>query len=128
MELELTSTATGFLAQRQNDTAVDTSGFASGDGGDASTMGQFSAAELDFETRNWQAARNAFRNNPKHKDTKRIMEFLSQQESPQQAKAGCLDVQKTAPKAYAPGVGGVLSKIEAFMKVGDIAMKGAPER
>ena len=38
-----------------------------------------------------------------------------------------METGNKAPKAYAPGVGGFLRKIEAFMKVGDVAMKTAPE-
>ena len=90
-------------------------------------MGQFSAAEMSFEARNWRAARDVFQNQRGHKDKKAMAEFLRQQESPQQAKASCIEASNRASKQYAPGLGGVLSKIEAFMQVGDVAMKAAPE-
>lgn len=91
------------------------------------SMGYFSAAEMDFEARNWKAARNAFQYQRGHKDNKAIDDFLSRQETPQQAKASAFEPGKKAGKQYASGVGGVLSKIEAFMQVGDVAMKTAPE-
>ena len=90
-------------------------------------MGQFSAAEMDFEARNWRAARDVFQNQRGHKDKKAMAEFLRQQESPQKAKASCIEASNRASKQYAPGLGGVLSKIEAFMQVGDVAMTAAPE-
>ena len=80
---------------------------------------------MSFEARNWRAARDVFQN--QHKDKKAMAEFLRQQESPQQAKASCIEASNRAGKQYAPGVGGVLSKIEAFMKIGDVSMKAAPE-
>ena len=90
-------------------------------------MGQFSAAEMSFEARNWRAARDVFQNQRGHKDKKAMADFLRQQESPQQAKASCIEASNKASKQYAPGLGGVLSKIEAFMQVGDVAMTAAPE-
>lgn len=54
-------------------------------------------------------------------------EFLAQQETVQQAKASCDKVQAKAKKEYKPAVAGILSKIEMYMKVGDLAIKSAPE-
>lgn len=90
-------------------------------------MDQFSPAEMEFEARNWRAARDVFQNKRGHKDKKAMADFLTQQESPQQAKASCIEASNRASKQYAPGVGGVLRKMEAFMNVGDVAMKTAPE-
>ena len=86
----------------------------------------FSNAEVDFETRNRRQARDTFQRNSTH-DSERVAEFLKSQESPQQAKDACTEQKSRAQKAYAPAVGGVLTKIEGFMKVGDVAMKSAPE-
>ena len=133
MDSVLSSTFSGALSQRESATAVDASGLVKSSAVEAttdrgvSTMGQFSAAEMDFEARNWRAARDVFQNHRGHKDKKAMAEFLRQQESPQQAKASCIDASNKASRQYAAGVGGVLSKIEAFMKVGDVAMKTAPE-
>ena len=90
-------------------------------------MDQFSAAEMEFEARNWRAARDVFHNERGHKDKKAMADFLEQYESPQKAKASCIEASNRASKQYAPGVGGVLRKMEAFMNVGDVAMKTAPE-
>ena len=133
MDSVLSSTFSGALSQRESSTAVDPAGLIASSAAEAttdgavSTMGQFSAAEMDFEARNWRAARDVFQNQRGHKDKKAMAEFLRQQESPQQAKATCIEAGKRARTQYAPGIGGVLSKIEAFMKVGDVAMKTAPE-
>ena len=130
MDSELSSSFNNAVSARENSTAVDFSSSAATDAVAAqgvSARDQFSAVEMDFEARNWRVARTAIQNNPQHKDKKRMAEFLSRQESPQQAKASCLSARNQASKEYAPAVGGVLSKIEAFMKVGDIAMKTAPE-
>lgn len=133
MESVLSSTFSGALSQRESATAVDPSSLVQSSAAEAttdrgvSTMGQFGVAEMDFEARNWRGARNVFQNQRGHKDKKAMAEFLRQQESPQQAKASCMEASSRASKQYAPGVGGVLSKIEAFMKVGDVAMKAAPE-
>ena len=131
MESVLSSTFSGALSQRADATVVDPSSLVMGSAPEATTdrgtMGEFSAAELDFEARNWRAARQVFQYQRGHKDKKAMEDFLVQQESPRQAKASCVEASKKAGKQYAPGVGGVLSKIEAFMKVGDVAMKTAPE-
>lgn len=90
-------------------------------------MGHFSAAEMDFEARNSRAARDVFQYQRGHKDKKAMAEFLRHQESPQKAKASCIEASNRASKQYAQALGDVLSKIEAFMQVGDVAMKAAPE-
>ena len=129
----LSSTFSGALSQRESSTAVDPSSLIASSAAEATTdrgissMDQFSAVEMDFEARNWRAARDVFQNKRGHKDKKAMADFLTQQESPQQAKTSCIEASNRASKQYAPGVGGVLSKIEAFMKVGDVAMKTAPE-
>jgi len=82
---------------------------------------------MDFEARKWRAARDVFENNSGHRDEKAMAEFLSRQESPQYAKAYYQEKSQGAGAQYKAGVGGILSKIEAFMKVRDIAMKSAPE-
>ena len=129
MESTLSSTFTSVLSARESATVVDLGSVAATDaeadrGLEAGD--QFSALELDFETRNWRAARARFQNQSKH-DPERVNDFLGQHESPLQAKEFCVAAQGKASKQYAQAVGGVLSKIETFMKVGDVAMKGAPE-
>jgi len=81
MDAALSSTFSGALSQRESSTTVDTSGFGAPFAAEA-TMGDFNAAEIDFEASNWRAARNAFQNNPKHKDKKRMADFLSRHDSP----------------------------------------------
>lgn len=90
-----------------------------------SSMDTFSEAEVTFEAGNWAAACENFQKG--HKDKKAMAEFLAHQTTPQQAKSSCLEAQTRANSQYNPGLGGVLSKIETFMKVGDLAMKSAPE-
>ena len=129
----LLSTFNGALSLRESSTAVDLSGLIASSAAEATTdrggssMDRFSAAEMEFEARNWRAARDVFLNKRGHKDKKAMADFLTRQESPQQAKASCIEASNRAIKQYAPGVGGVLSKMEAFMNVGDVAMKTAPE-
>ncbi|KAL9042317.1 MAG: hypothetical protein Q9214_003819, partial [Letrouitia sp. 1 TL-2023] len=130
MDSVLTSTFSGALSQRADSTAVDPSSLVVSSAAEATTdrgVGQLSAVEMDFEARNWRAARDVVQYKRGHKDKKAMAEFLSRQESPEQAKDSCIEASKRASGQYAPVVGGVLSKIEAFMKVGDVAMKGAPE-
>ena len=128
MDSALSSTFTNVLSARESATVVDFGQTAAVDAaaGDPSTRDQPNAIELDFEARNWRAARMRFQTQSKH-ETERVNEFLSQHESPQQAKEFCVAAQGKASKQYAQAVGGVLSKIETFMRVGDVAMKGAPE-
>jgi len=56
-----------------------------------------------------------------------MAEFLAQYGTAQQAKASCGEAQAKAKKEYKPVVGGILSKIKIFMKVGDLAIKSEPE-
>ena len=91
----------------------------------ASNMAVFSEAEINFEATNWSSAREAFQR--KGHDKKRVAEFLKSYETAQSAKAGCIETQNKAGHKYAKGIGGILSKIETFMKVGDLAIKSAPE-
>lgn len=88
-------------------------------------MDTFTEAEVSFEARNWAAARDNFQKG--HKDKKAMADFLAHQTTPQQARSSCQEAQTRANSQYNPGLGGVLSKIETFMKVGDLAMKSAPE-
>lgn len=88
-------------------------------------MDTFSEAEVGFEANNWGAARDSFQK--VHKDRKAMAEFLADQTTPHQARTSCLEAQMRAKSQYNPGLGGVLSKIETFMNVGDLAMKSAPE-
>lgn len=88
-------------------------------------MATFSDAELSFEARNWNQARESFQT--KHKDRKGLAEFLKNQKTVDQAKARCVEAQKKAGQKYSKALGGILTKIETFKKLGDLAMKAAPE-
>lgn len=82
-------------------------------------------AELDFESQNWNKARATFMG--RHKDTDQRRKFLQQQTTGSSVKEACLSLQNEADLKYAKGLGGILSKIDALMKVGDLAIKSAPE-
>lgn len=81
--------------------------------------------KVDFEMANWCAAIKRFES--RHKDEKRVTEFLKTYSTPEQAKRDCLDANARAKKEYASALGNILRKIEPFMAVGDFAVKGAPE-
>ena len=85
----------------------------------------FNRIELDFESQNWNAARTTFMQRHKDNDTRKI--FLSEQTTGPTVKEGCLKMQNEADNKYAKGLGGILSKIDTLMKVGDLAIKSAPE-
>ena len=85
----------------------------------------FSKVELDFETQNWILARTAFEQ--RHKDNDMRREFLGTQTTGLSVQESCLASQREAGSKYAKGLGNVLSKIDSLMKVGDIAIKSAPE-
>lgn len=129
MESALSSTFSNVLSARESATIVDFGSTAATDA-DAdrglSTKDQFSAVELDFEAWNWRAARMRFESQSKH-ESERLKEFLGQHESPKKAKEFCMAAQSGATKEYSQAIGGVLSKIETFMKVEDVAMKSAHE-
>ena len=128
MEPVLASVVSDALTLRSSSTAVDLTGFTSPSSSadrDMSTIDQFSPIEMDFEARNWRGAKNALCNN--HNDQKRLADFLNQYETPQTARDSCTAASNKASGQYAAGVGGILSKIDAFMKIGDVAMKSAPE-
>ena len=133
MEPMFSATFDGALSQRVASTVIDPSSLDASSTAEPPTdrgvtsVGQFSMAEMGFEARNWRAARDTFQYQRGHKDKKAMEDFLSRQESPQQAKAMAVEASRNAGKQYAPAIGGILSKIEAFMQVGDIAMKTAPE-
>lgn len=118
-----------FLSARVSASAVDAESAASTDAEgrqEPSTKALYNAVELDFEARNWMAARSRFQTQSRH-DNERVAEFLSAHETPNQAKEYCMNMKMRASKECAPAIGGVLAKIEAFMKIGDVAMNSAPE-
>ncbi|KAI9796865.1 MAG: hypothetical protein M1833_005914 [Piccolia ochrophora] len=85
----------------------------------------FNKAEIDFEATNWGAAREEFQKN--HKDKKKMEQFLRSQVSIDEAKASCVEAQTKAEQKYSKALGGILSKMETFLRVGDLAVKSAPE-
>ena len=84
-----------------------------------------SKAEVDFEGQNWNAARAAFLQ--RHKDNDRRREFLGDQTTATSVKESCLQLQGSTGNKYAKGLGKILSKMEDLIRVGDLAIKAAPE-
>lgn len=84
-----------------------------------------SQTELDFESHNWNNARVAFMQ--RHKDNEKRQKFLKKQTTGSAVKEKCLELQNTSDRKYSKGLGGILSKVDALMKVGDLAIKSAPE-
>jgi hypothetical protein len=87
--------------------------------------------ELDFESKAWASARQQFlegrRAQKKHADTEEaLQDFLRQSCSEQDARKYIRDAQREKPQ-YAAGLGVIMTKMDAFMKVGDLAIKSAPE-
>ncbi|KAL9621124.1 MAG: hypothetical protein Q9160_004375 [Pyrenula sp. 1 TL-2023] len=81
--------------------------------------------EVDFESYNWNNARAAFMQ--RHKDNEKRQKFLKKQTTGSAVKEKCLELQNTSDRKYSKGLGGILSKVDALMKVGDLAIKSAPE-
>lgn len=87
--------------------------------------------ELDFNDMAWAQARDRFkaarRASKKPADTEQALdEYLRQSCSADDA----INYVKTAKKEkpqYQAGLGAILTKIDAFMKLGDVAIKSAPE-
>ena len=130
MDSALSSTVNDVLSVRQNSTIVDLSNSVATDAmadRGISTLDRFSAAEMDFEARNWKPAGATFQNSSKHKNKERVAELPSQQELSQQAKESYIAAKNRTSNEHVPVVVGVLSKIEAFMKVGYVAIRTAPE-
>jgi hypothetical protein len=86
--------------------------------------------ELDFDDKAWASAREKFlagRRQKKRADTEEaLQDFLRQSCSPQDARKYVSDVQKEKPQ-YQAALGAIMTKIDAFMQVGDLAIKSAPE-
>ncbi|KAF4622806.1 hypothetical protein G7Y89_g14219 [Cudoniella acicularis] len=86
--------------------------------------------EIEFEAKAWASARQQFlegRRGKKHADTEEaLQDFLSQSCSAESARKYVKDAQKEKPQ-YAAGLGVIMTKMDAFMKVGDLAIKSAPE-
>lgn len=88
------STAEDLLSTRVASSAVDLESAATVDAdasGSAATRDKSSANKVDFEARNWNTACAEFK--PKH-DSEKMAGFLSDNESPQQAKDYCMDQKK----------------------------------
>jgi hypothetical protein len=81
-----------------------------------------------FEERNWDRARQKFLD--KHNSSNhpaKIEEFLADRITITDAKAACQASQQKAKEEYRPTLGSIMAKIEIAMKVGDLAIKSAPE-
>lgn len=87
--------------------------------------------EIDFDSKAWADARHQFKTDCKsqHKseDTDADLDdFLRQHCSAEDARNFVTNVQKQKPQ-YAATLGATLNKIGLTMKVGDLAIKSAPE-
>lgn len=82
-------------------------------------------AEYDFEGYNWSQARETFKT--RHKDTEQRYDFLQSQTTGSSVKETCLKLQSESDAKYFKSLGGILSKIDTLMNVGDLAIKAAPE-
>jgi hypothetical protein len=84
-------------------------------------------AGADFEGHAWRLARERFQENHRKSDPRRLQEFLKDHISIEKAKDACNAAQNNASKEYSPAIGGILEKIDVAMRMGDLAMKAAPE-
>jgi hypothetical protein len=83
---------------------------------------------ISFEEQNWESARQKFLINHKSSDHQaRLQEFLSDRITITEAKEACKASQSKAKAEYRPTLGSIMEKIEIAMKVGDLAIKSAPE-
>ena len=87
--------------------------------------------ELSFDDKAWASAREQFKENRRaqHKraDTEEALEnFLRSHCGPEDARKYVKDAQKEKPQ-YNAGLGAIMTKIDAYMKLGDLAIKSAPE-
>ncbi|KAL9078420.1 MAG: hypothetical protein Q9157_002648 [Trypethelium eluteriae] len=90
--------------------------------------GEMESRIVDFETSNWQKAKAMFVEARRDKDEEvKLGQFLQGWVSVQDAKDMCIATKNQASKEYAPMLGSILNKIDMASKVGDLAMKSAPE-
>jgi hypothetical protein len=82
---------------------------------------------VDFDENNWNAAKARFLSRHGKSNPEKIESFLSDRLSVLDAKAACQTAQNTAKAQYSPALGGIMDKIESFMRLGDLAIKSAPE-
>ncbi|KAI9694998.1 MAG: hypothetical protein M1822_000615 [Bathelium mastoideum] len=90
--------------------------------------GETGEKAVDFESLNWQKAKSLFIEARGAKDDQgKLDQFLQGWTSVQDAKDMCIATKNQASKEYAPMLGSILNKIDMASKVGDLAMKSAPE-
>ncbi|KIW78612.1 hypothetical protein Z517_08450 [Fonsecaea pedrosoi CBS 271.37] len=77
-----------------------------------------------FEKEAWSAARVVFSGN--HEPVN-YQPFLKDYTTPESARASVVQAQKEANSEYNGKLGAILDKVDQFMKVGDLAIKSAPE-
>lgn len=82
---------------------------------------------IKFEKHNWSQARERFLAAHKDSDSRTLQDFLKSQTSIDVAKSACRNAQRNAEGEFSPALGGILEKIDVAMRVGDLAMKSAPE-
>jgi hypothetical protein len=81
--------------------------------------------EEDFETRTWREAIKTWKDTSGHKDM--VDEFLTKTTSPQAVQQTCREKQREASQQYGKILGKILNKVDIFISVGNLAVKGAPE-
>ena len=81
--------------------------------------------EEDFETRTWREAIRTWKDTSGHKDM--VDEFLTKTTSPQAVQQTCKEKQREASQQYGKILGKIMSKIDIFINIGNLAVKGAPE-
>ncbi|KIW86612.1 uncharacterized protein Z519_12796 [Cladophialophora bantiana CBS 173.52] len=77
-----------------------------------------------FEKEAWNAARAVFSGNH---DPSNFQPFLKDYTTPESARSSVVQAQKEANSEYNGKLGAILDKVDQFMKVGDLAIKSAPE-
>ncbi|OAP59095.1 hypothetical protein AYL99_06393 [Fonsecaea erecta] len=77
-----------------------------------------------FEREAWNAARAVFSGNH---DPANFQPFLKDYTTPESARSSVVQAQKEANSEYNGKLGAILDKVDQFMKVGDLAIKSAPE-
>ncbi|OAL21542.1 hypothetical protein AYO22_07938 [Fonsecaea multimorphosa] len=77
-----------------------------------------------FEKEAWNAARAVFSGNH---DPVNFQPFLKDYTTPESARSSVVQAQKEANSEYNGKLGAILDKVDQFMKVGDLAIKSAPE-
>jgi len=79
----------------------------------------------DFEARTWREALETFRTASGHKEM--LDDFLAKTTTPSAVAQTCREKQRDAGSQYGKVLSKILGKIDIFISVGNLAVKGAPE-